>query len=290
MFALISPFSARADQALTDMVEAAEIPSIAPFTQFPSAKGGQHQYTFYLYGGLDTQIEALIQRATEKDSEINKLYILFNKNAVYKENATRALENLSVMDDISVELIAYENDKPEQLLQKLDTDEKGHAAVIFIGLASDLSEVSKRLVTPTFNLDFYIPGFFVTSKILKLPEAVLSRLKMAYLSVPGSSDDSLNEFKQFIVRNQLAYSYLNIRLSTYSALQTLFEGVKRSGKRVTRKKLVNAIEGLYNFDAGLNQPISFGSRRRTGINGSYIVSMDASNKRLIPDGNWVELK
>ncbi len=65
------------------------------------------------------------------------------------------------------------------------------------------------------------------------------------------------KFRQFMCRNQLEYNYINARLYAYSAAEILIEGAKRSGKRITRKKLVGAIEGLYSFDAGLNKPVSW---------------------------------
>ena len=79
------------------------------------------------------------------------------------------------------------------------------------------------------------------------------------------------KFRQFMGRNKLEYNYINARLYAYSAAEILIEGAKRSGKRITRKKLVSAIEGLYSFDAGLNQAVSFTSQRRTGLLGAYVV-------------------
>ena len=97
------------------------------------------------------------------------------------------------------------------------------------------------------------------------------------------------KFRQFMCRNQLEYNYINARLYAYSAAEILIEGAKRSGKRITRKKLVGAIEGLYSFDAGLNKPVSFSSQRRTGLLGAYVVKLDTKNKKLQATGTWVRI-
>ena len=85
-----------------------------------------------------------------------------------------------------------------------------------------------------------------------------------------------------IHNNYMYFNYLSARLYAYSATETLIEGLKRAGKRITRKKLVAALEGIYQFDVGLNKPISYGSRRRTGLLGAYVVKLDPKNDRLSP--------
>lgn len=289
VFALISPFSSRADQALTDMVEEAKMPSIAPFTQFPAAQGGRHQYTFYLYGGLDMQIAALIERILDQSGD-QAVVVLHNADGLYSASAEQAMTRLN---DASIEaqLVSYDPDQPLSLADTFDL-QKGATSVLFVGAAEELKQLTDRMSAEQKKLlakaQYYLPGFFVTSHILQLPEQLLPRLNMAYLTVPGSEDQPLKEFQAFMVRNQLDLRFLNIRLFAYSAMNILEEGIKRSGKRINRKKLVDAIEGLYEFDVGLNRPISYGSRRRMGLKGAFIVSMKADNRRL-DSGEWLNI-
>ena len=135
---------------------------------------------------------------------------------------------------------------------------------------------------------------FVTASGLSIFIACLGayaeRLEMAYITVPGGDEGSrLTKFRQFMRRNKLGNDNLSARLYAFSATGTLIEGIKRSGKRVTRKKFVDAIEQLYSFDAGLNRPISFSSQRRTGLHGAYVVKIDSENKKISPTGTWVRL-
>ena len=66
----------------------------------------------------------------------------------------------------------------------------------------------------------------------------------------------------------------------YSARETLIDGVKRPDTRITRKKFVGT---------GRNQPISYGSQRRTGLLSAHVVKVDVANQRLRTAGNWVRL-
>ena len=135
-----------------------------------------------------------------------------------------------------------------------------------------------------------MPGFFVSSHILDLPAAYASQFEMAYFTVPeDEARSSLAEFRQFMKRHKLGYDHLTARLYAYSAARTIVEGIKRSGKRITRDKLVAALEELYSYDAGLNKPLSYGSRRRTGLSGAFVVKLDTAQRRLLPTGIWVKL-
>ena len=97
------------------------------------------------------------------------------------------------------------------------------------------------------------------------------------------------KFRQFMRRNKIDSDFLSARLFAFGATETLIEGIKRSGKRITRKKLVAAIEEMYAFDAGLNRPLRYSSQRRTGLLGAYVVKLDIENKRLSPTGTWVRI-
>ena len=113
---------------------------------------------------------------------------------------------------------------------------------------------------------------------------------MTYFTVPGGNEgNGLTKFRQFMRRNELDHDFLSARLFAFGASETLIEGVKRSGKRITRKKFVDAIEAMYAFDAGLNRAISYGSQRRTGLRGAYVVNFDTQQKRLKSTGTWIRL-
>jgi hypothetical protein len=90
-------------------------------------------------------------------------------------------------------------------------------------------------------------------------------------------------------RNNLGRNQLSALLDAYGATELLLEGVKRAGKRLSRRKLIDEIEKLYAFDAGLNRPLTFGSRYRVGLRGAHIVRLDVANRRLVATDTWVGL-
>jgi len=290
VFALVSVFSAGADASLIDMVEDAEMPSIAPYTQFPAEEDGRHNYTFYLHGGLDAQVAALAKRASEKISSAGAAFVVYRQNGGFESSARKALEFLSKNEIVEPQLVAYEANTSMLLTDFIDLEAYPEPAILFIGSARDLVDLLREQFPRQQLPHLFLPGFFVSSHILQLSESYASRLEMTYITVPeGKEGQALSKFRRFMHRNRLDQDYLSARLFAYGATETLIEGVKRSGKRISRKKFVDAVEEMYAFDAGLNQPISYGSQRRTGLLGAHVVKLDTDNKRLSPTGTWVRL-
>lgn len=62
----------------------------------------------------------------------------------------------------------------------------------------------------------------------------------------------------------------------------LVEAVKRAGRALTREKLIQAIESLYDFDTGRIPPVRFGPERHTGCNGSRLFALNPQTGALQP--------
>jgi len=290
VFALVNAFSGNADDSLVDLVEAAEIPSIAPYTQFPAPEDGRHQYTFYLHGGLDAQIAVLAKRLVEQAKTLSKAFVFYRREGRYESSANKALEFLQVNKITDSELVAYEGGATQRLADLVDLQAYPDAAVLFLGSSHDLVELFSNPAPGQQSPQLFLPGYFVNSHILKLADVYAKRLEMAYITVPGGNEgNGLMKFRQFMRRNELDRDFLSARLFAFSATETLIEGVKRSGKRITRKKFIEAIEEMYAFDVGLNHAISYGSQRRTGLQGAYVVNFDTQQKRLKSTGTWIRL-
>jgi hypothetical protein len=134
----------------------------------------------------------------------------------------------------------------------------------------------------------YMPGLFVSSEILKLPPHIAAKLELTYHAVLDA-DGELEDFYRFLHKHDLGTSGMSIRLFAYSAARIMIEGLNRAGKRLSREKVITALESLYDFDAGLNRPVRYGSSRRISLLGAYIVKLDTAKSSLKATGDWVAL-
>ena len=88
---------------------------------------------------------------------------------------------------------------------------------------------------------------------------------------------------------KLPQKHLAAQVSAYSSAKILIEGLKRVGKDLSRERLVQALEGFYNYPTGLTPPITYGPNRRIGASGAYIVMVDLKEKKFVPVSGWVEV-
>lgn len=81
-----------------------------------------------------------------------------------------------------------------------------------------------------------------------------------------------------------------LQVSAYCSVQLLVEGLKRSGRHLTREGLVRALEGVDGFATGLTPPLGFAAGRRIGASGAHIVRVDLPQRRFRGVGPYVRLE
>jgi hypothetical protein len=59
---------------------------------------------------------------------------------------------------------------------------------------------------------------------------------------------------------------------------------------VSREKIVDQLESLRAFQTGFVPPLTYGPARRLGARGAYVMRLDLKDKRLVPEGGWVEVE
>ena len=65
--------------------------------------------------------------------------------------------------------------------------------------------------------------------------------------------------------------------------------MKRVGKDLSRERLIQALDGLYEYQTGLTPAITYGPNRRIGALGAYVVTVDLKDKKFSPVGGWIGL-
>jgi hypothetical protein len=80
------------------------------------------------------------------------------------------------------------------------------------------------------------------------------------------------------------------------------EGLRLSGRQLSREKLLQSLADLNDFDPGIGPRIAFGPSRRMGALGAYVVGIDFARKtftagewlvpatEIVVDGNGIESK
>jgi ABC-type branched-subunit amino acid transport system substrate-binding protein len=78
-------------------------------------------------------------------------------------------------------------------------------------------------------------------------------------------------------------------VSAYGGLKILAEALKRAGSDVSREKLIDILEGFYDYPTGLTPPITYGPNARVGAMGAYIVAIDLQQQQFMSVSSWVKV-
>jgi ABC-type branched-subunit amino acid transport system substrate-binding protein len=69
-----------------------------------------------------------------------------------------------------------------------------------------------------------------------------------------------------------------VSLEGYVAASVLIEALRRSGRQLDTDRLVNALEGLRDFDLGLGVPVSFGPSEHQGLHKVWGTQLDEKGR------------
>ena len=115
--------------------------------------------------------------------------------------------------------------------------------------------------------------------------------RTVHITLPVLPEDRLVEaveaFRRLLGRHHLPTDHLSSRLAAVVAARVLVAGLETCGRGVDRQRLVQGLESLKDFETGLTRPMSFGPRRRTGLDGLYVVSFAAGAS---PRATWYEVR
>jgi hypothetical protein len=151
-------------------------------------------------------------------------------------------------------------------------------------------------ITPDFSADtlqecssivgkqavFFVPGSLANREILMLNETLDHRV---FVTLPATN---LAQEKTAPSSTSKALDARNwpdrdtVEASALASAKLLAWALQRAGRNVTRQRLVETLEGVYNRDFGLGFPITYGPNRRVGGFAYEAFTLDLRVHTLVP--------
>jgi len=281
VFAMTSAFLAGGERELIPVFAQLEVPLVGPMTLNPQPGTPLNRQIFYVLSGNSGQARALIsflkKRGDLKDGGLAVMYHRGELNASIVEGIRQENEKTTVYEYKAGNLDAAEYVK--QMRQNEPT------AVFFLGSLQDTS----AFMTEAAKVNWF-PQILLQSggAIFDAPAGFDGKI---FLTVPTSpadqTADALKEFRVLVEKYKLPQKHLAAQITAYSSAKMLVEALKRVGKELSREKLIQTLEGFYEFPTGLTPAITFGPNRRIGAMGAYVLMIDLTEKKLKPVSGWV---
>ncbi|MBV7481231.1 ABC transporter substrate-binding protein [Pseudomonas sp. PDM31] len=272
VFAMIAPLAPALDPDLAARLEKAGIPLIGPLSMQGTVQASPQ--IFEPLPGLREQMIALADYAG------SSLRVLPGPTLVaYPDEPGQRLaaqELSQYLQDHAwkdVRLLAYDPTRDELPL--------GSRSVFYLGSGSGFSSLADRLRTAGQVPYLFAASNQVAGNLLQVPNDFSRRVFLAYPFVPSDwTHAGRLALTQLREHQGLGGQYGVLQVGAFSSMMLLSEGMKQAGRDASREKLVNALEGLHDFDTGLTPLISFGPGRRLGLSGAHIVTVDLPDQRF----------
>lgn len=288
VFAMVSGFLSGVEQPITALVDELQLPLVGPYTPLPQTDDLQ-RYTFYLTGGIVQQAIILATTRWEQANKPTPLAIVYPHGPVY-ENAIESVE--LALDSEQVPLINmryqlgyFDATDFAQILSKQDVGD-----VLFLGTALDLKRLATEAATLDWHPDLLLPGVYASAGLFDIPESFEGRIFVGYSTLPiDHTPRGVKQFENLHEDHRIDYRHSTQQISAYVAAMVLAEGIKRSGRELSREKLVLELEHLSEFQPGLMPTISYSPSRRIGALGGYVVELDFKQKKFGRASKWIQL-
>lgn len=291
VFALLGVSKAEADNKVFPLLEVGSVPLVTPLilTRWSGIK--RQHLRFRLLPGPVQQAQVLTAFAKTRLKPSPKTAIITPpEGEIYGQIWDAFQRDVKRYGWPDFETINYSGN-PKEIPKIVDQlAQAGTQAVFYFGPAGKLvplmQEAANRKWTPTIFASMRVAA----REALSLPQAFSNRVFLANPSLPSDYDKkSLKEFQRLLKKYDIPKFYQVQALYYLAAAKVFVEGLKRSGQKLSRTKLIESLESLNNFETGLTPKISFGPNRRTGSLGSYILEVDLEHRRFKPNAVWVRL-
>ena len=110
--------------------------------------------------------------------------------------------------------------------------------------------------------------------LLGAPAAFAGRIFLALPSLPAPAPEAARRYAQLAADHALPREDVSAQLTVLAAAEVLGEALRRTGRELTRERLIAQLESLRGFTTGYTPPVTFGPARRLGAHGAYVVPVD----------------
>jgi ABC-type branched-subunit amino acid transport system substrate-binding protein len=160
--------------------------------------------------------------------------------------------------------------------------------VFFMGSVENLLAFMREAEKVNWFPEILLPSGGVSAKVFDAPAGFDGKI---LFTVPASpvvqTAEGLKEFRALAEKYKLPQKHLAAQVTAYSGAKVLVEALKRSGKDLSREKLIQTLEGFYQYPTGLTPSITYGPNRRVGALGAYVVSVDLKEKKFAEASGWI---
>jgi ABC-type branched-subunit amino acid transport system substrate-binding protein len=290
VFCFLANLGGRADDETARYLSTWKVPVIVPLLSAPEGGYGAGRYTFHVLASIRDQARVMTDFLAERVRKPgNRVGILLAEDSSGRAGAEGAREQIGKHD---LALAAEESfasgtfSAPEAVARMRA---KGIDAVLYFGGPREAMAFAREADDREWRPLFVAPATMVGDSLASAPPGLLGSVFVATpFENPDPSSRRMQEFFRIGERYGVGPRHRTFQLLAYSGAILLEEGLRRSGRGVTREKFVDAIGNVWKLETGVSPPLTYNGNQRTGALGAAILKVDPGSRRLVPAAPWRE--
>jgi ABC-type branched-subunit amino acid transport system substrate-binding protein len=290
VFCFLANIGVPADGEAARFLAAERVPVLVPLLSAPAGGYGADRYTFHVLASIKDQARVLVDFLSESlNRPANRLGILYAKDASGEKGAEGVREQaekhcLRVAAELSFVPGAFDAAGAVRLLGGGKVD-----AVLYFGGPSEALAFAREAAEEKNGAPFLAPATMVGDALRAAPPGFLRRVHLAApLAPPDERSAGMANLRRLREKYSVGDRHRSFQLLAHAGTVLLEEGLRRSGKGVTREKLVGAIGNAWKLQTGVTPPLTYSANRRTGAPGAAIVRVDPDTGRFVTVAEWRE--
>ena len=261
-FALFSPFGTANNEALIPVAQKAGMPVLTPYTGAPSIRGASSQGVFNIRASYADEIDRLVNHLSTVG--IRRIAIAYQNNGFGKEVLTAANDSLERRKLKALITVSVETNASDAAAATDQLVASAPEAVILALAGKPTIEVIKGIAQRRRGMQMYALSVLATPANLKAlgPDGTGVTISQVVPFPNQSQMPLVREYQQAMTRaGHTDFSHLS--LEGYIDAKLVTEGLRRAGRALTQAGLVNAMDGMRNYNLG-GMEVSFGKGATSG--------------------------
>lgn len=279
VFALFGYVGTPTSQAAVPLANQARVPFFAPFTGAQSLRDPRSRYVFHVRAGYDEETAAIVRQI--RTTGLKRVAVVYNDDAYGKAGIAGVEQAIkSLPADSGVKLVAQESvirntveiGDAMQGAMKATPD-----AIVLISAYRTVGAFVKEALRRGYSGQFYNVSFVGTQALAKEVGPQGSGVIISQV-MPHPGNATLPVVREYLRLLQASgkqneFDYASIE--GFIAAKAFVEGLRRTGRDVTREKFITAVESMRNVDLG-GFIVQYGPDNHVG---SKFVEMTIINSR-----------
>lgn len=290
LFCFLANVGVPADDETAKFLASARVPVFVPLLAAPEGGYGADRYTFHVLASVRDQARVLVDfLAASLPPPENGLGLLYARDASGEKGAEGVREQAGKRGIPVAAEVAFPPGGLDAAGAARRMREEKVAAVLFFGGPGDALAYTRQAAATDNVAMFLAPAPMVGDALLSAPPGFRGRVFLAApLAPPDPGARQTADFLRIREKYAVGGRHSSFQLLAYAGVILMEEGMKRSGRALTREKLVASLGNVWQLPTGVTPPLTYGANRRTGAAGAAILRVDPAAGRYVPAAPWRE--